>query len=704
MKKNSKKNINKFSSRAKTSGKDRASQKKRAENELRRALYDIGIESRGAKIKFSYDEGYSGSGKRRNIVATGVYSETANGYGFVSLGEGKRDIFIPEGASLNAIHGDTVEIAYSKFTSRFGEDKTEGRVTKITEYGRREIIGRVYAEHLKRGKAIIRRYYLIPEDARLHNRFYIIGKEGFEPDDLVRAEIKRGNGPMPQCYITENFGKVETKEANYKAILSEFGIEDTFTEEELYFAESIAKTPITNEGRVVRDEVIFTIDSESAKDLDDAVSLKKTEDGWLLGVHIADVSEYVKENTPLDSLAVRRGTSVYFTDKVVPMLPPALSNGACSLHPGEPKYTLSAMISLSDSGEILGLSIEPSVINSRVRGVYSEINRIFRGDADEEIIEKYKECLPSLSDMHALYLILKEKSRKRGAVSLDSREACIILDENGVPAHIIGYERGDAEEMIEQFMLAANEAVATYLSERGIPCVYRVHAAPPAEKLESFITYARSLDLNTSGISREGASGRDFEALLAEARDRGISEAVSYTMLRSMAKAEYSSKKSSHFGLAIEKYCHFTSPIRRLSDLATHRIIHKAIIEGKNPVLFKSYADRMANAATDGELRAVGAERKIENLYKTVYMSRRIGEEYPAVINSVTSFGIFATLENTCEGLIPISTLDGDFVFEERSLKLRSHEREYSIGDAITVRVEEADVARGQLRFSLIEN
>ena len=695
--------MNKFSSRAKRSGKDKASQKKRAENELRRALYDIGVEARGAKIRFSDDAGYSGSGKRRNIVATGIYSESANGYGFVSIGEGKRDIFIPEGASLNAIHGDTVEIAYSKFTSRFGEEKTEGRVTRVTEYGYREIIGRVYLEHLKRGRAVIRRYYLIPEDSHLHNRFYIIGKDGFEPDDLVRATIKRGNSPMLECYVTESFGHIESKEANYRAILAEYGIEEEFTEEELYFADKLAQTPVTSEGRVIRDEVIFTIDSESAKDLDDAVSLKKTDTGWLLGVHIADVSAYVKENTPLDSLAVRRGTSVYFTDKVVPMLPPAISNGACSLHPGSPKYTLSAMISLTDKGDITALSIEPSVIQSKVKGVYSEINKIFKNEADTAILEKYRQCLPSLLDMHALYLILKEKSKKRGAVSLDSSEACIILDENGSPADIVKFSRGEAEEMIEQFMLTANEAVATYLSERGIPCVYRVHEAPPAEKLESFINYARSLELKVSGIEKDSASARDFEAILDEARERGISQAVSYTMLRSMAKAEYSSKKSSHFGLAIDKYCHFTSPIRRLSDLATHRIIRKVLIDGTSSKAESSYASRMADAATDAELRAVGAERKIENLYKTIYMSKRIGEEYPAVINSVTGFGIFATLENTCEGLIPLSTIEGVFVFDERSLKLRSRDREYSIGDTITVRVEEADVARGQLRFSIVE-
>ena len=705
MKKNktTKRNHAKFASRSSASGKDRASQKKRAERELKRALAEIGIDPLGAKIKLSYDDGYSGSSKRRNIPAKGIYSETANGYGFVSIGEGKRDVFIPQGASLDAIDGDTVEIAYSKFISRFGEEKTEGRVTRVIEYARDEVIGTVCSESLRRGRATIRRLYLSPDDPRLHRRFYIVGKEGFEVGDLVLAKIKRGKGALPECYITESFGKGGTRDASYKAILKECGIEDEFSEEELRQAEEAAKRPVVPAGRVVRDEVIFTIDGEGVKDIDDAISLKKLDDGWLLGVHIADVSYYVDEKCALDRLATRRGTSVYFTDKVVPMLPRALSNGACSLHPGAPKYTLSAMIRLTREGEIESLSLEPSIINSCVQGVYSEINKIFLGEKDTAILKKYEKCLPTLRDMHELYRVLAKKSLARGAVSLDSAEGIIVLDENGTPTDIIKAVRGDAEKMIEQFMLTANEAVASYLSERKIPCVYRVHDAPPAEKLEDFIVYARSLELDTKDISKPDATGRDFEALLEKARERGISEAVSYTLLRSMAKAEYSDKRSSHFGLGIKNYCHFTSPIRRLSDLATHRIIHRVLLDGKEPLRYASYAGRMAAAATEGEIRAVTAERRIENLYKAIYMSERIGEIYPAVINSITSFGMFATLENTCEGLIPISELCGVFIFDEKTLKLRSSKKQYSIGDRISIRVEEADTARGKLRFSVYD-
>ena len=335
--------------------------------------------------------------------------------------------------------------------------------------------------------------------------------------------------------------------------------------------------PITDEGRVnhTRD-VIFTIDGIGAKDLDDAVSLKKLRGGlWQLGVHIADVSHYVRERTHLDRAAMARGTSVYFTDKVVPMLPPALSNGACSLNPGEDKYAISAIINLSSNGEILSTKLEPSVIRSRVRGVYSEVNEIFEGSASSETLKKYKEVLPTLVRMKELYLILRHKSERRGALELDRAEAEIILSDNGVPTDIIKRERRDAERLIEQFMLCANEAVAGLLFEKQIPCVYRVHEAPPPEKLAEFITYAHNLGFDTSAISKEKSSPADFSALISRARERDIAAPVSYSMLRAMSKAKYSELKASHFGLGIDCYAHFTSPIRRLSDLATHRIIHK---------------------------------------------------------------------------------------------------------------------------------
>ena len=359
--------------------------------------------------------------------------------------------------------------------------------------------------------------------------------------------------------------------------------------------------------------------------------------------------------------------------------------------------------SLCKTGEITDTRIEPSVIKSRVKGIYSEINEIFAGEASDDILEKYKDCLDSLKKMHELYKILARKSKLRGAVELESPEAQIILGEDGAPTDIVKRERGDSERMIEQFMLTANEAVATLLKEKAIPCVYRVHEPPPADKLSEFIKYAHNLGFDTSYINAEKCAPCDLARLIEEATKRGIGEAVSYACLRSMSKAAYSDINRAHFGLGIEKYCHFTSPIRRLSDLVTHRIIHKVLFEGKSAQRYKSYAKRAAAAATEGEIRAVSAERRIENLYKVIYMSDRIGESYPAMITSVASFGIFATLPNTCEGLIPLSTIDGNYVFDEQNLSVRNAKNVLRIGDCITVKVEEADILRGKLRFSLLQ-
>jgi ribonuclease R len=304
--------------------------------------------------------------------------------------------------------------------------------------------------------------------------------------------------------------------------------------------------------------------------------------------------------------------------------------------------------------------------------------------------------------MEELYLVLLEKSKKRGSVDFDSDEAEIVLSESGEPIDIIRRERGVSERIIEQFMLTANEAVATLLTKRGIPCVYRVHEAPPKEGFSDFLAYLRSLGFDTSSIPREEPSPKDLVKILEEAEKRDCLSAVSYTMLRSMAKAKYSEENSSHFGLGIDTYCHFTSPIRRLSDLATHRIIRRVLFEGKRAESYASYARRAAAAATEGELRAVNAERKIENLYKVIYMSDKLGECFDATVSSVTQFGLFAELDNTCEGLIPMSEMPGLFSFYETELAIRDGNLSFSIGDRIRVKIEEADVVRGKLRFSLI--
>lgn len=687
--------------------------KERARAELLRAVAETGVGTDALKIFNTSDGGrrarVSGKAGRDEIVCRGVFSSSKSGFGFVTPtdSESDRDIFIPEDKTGTAIDGDLVEIIYHKYISRFGEEKTEGRVKRIIEYGRKTLIGTVAIDSFgfRSRKRSPKRWILIPDDNKITLRPIIKDLSDAREGDKVEALIDRKSSYPIECTVIRNFGNAYSKSANYEAILAECEIPVDFTPEQLAEAEFFASMPLSDEGRVRRErDIIFTIDGEGAKDLDDAVSLRKLKGGlWQLGVHIADVSHYVKERTHLDRAAMSRGTSVYFTDKVVPMLPPSLSNGACSLNAGEYKYALSAIINLSPKGEILSSKLEPSIIKSRVRGVYSEVNEIFNGTASERVKVKYKEVIPTLYKMRELYLVLKDKSDRRGALELETSEAEIVLSEDGIPTDIIKRERGDAEKLIEQFMLCANEAVATLLYENKIPCVYRVHENPTEDKLSEFLTFAHNLGFDTSYISREKSTPSDFSLLLSEARERGILAPVSYTMLRSMAKAKYSEVKEKHFGLAIDCYCHFTSPIRRLSDLATHRIIHKVLIEGKRAELYSGYAKRAAAAATEAELRALSAERRIENLYKVIYMEKFIGREFDAMISSVTSFGFFAELENTCEGLVPISELPGMFIFDEKNITLRSRETVYRLGDFVRVRLEEADIIRGKLRFSVVE-
>ena len=702
--KNRKKDLNKFTKR--NTHKRRAKEIQR--RELMKAVADVGVSYEGAKIKLVNDSGRRGfsSDRSEDIVARGVYSGSKSNFGFVTVEDSNRDIFIPGGNTKGALDGDFVEIIYHKYINREGEEKTEGRVVKIVEIGRRTIVGTLSESLTRHGRRYLRTLYVKPDDTKISLTPRVFDTAGASVGDKVEVLIRRDGSNDPYSDVIRVFGKYDSREANYAAILSESGIVDEFSAEELDLAEELAAQPISLDGRNdLRGETVFTIDGEGAKDLDDAVSLRRLPGGgYRLGVHIADVSHYVTERSALDRCVMNRGTSVYFTDKVVPMLPKALSNGACSLNAGEDKYALSAIIDLDREGNILDLKLKQSVICSCVRGVYSEVNAILDGSASCEIKKKYAKIKPTIEKMHELYLILLEKSNRRGAIDFDADEAVIILSPDGRPISIERRERGVAERIIEQFMLCANEAVATYLTERGIPLVYRIHEQPPEEHFSDFLGYLESLGFDVRQLRKMTPTPHMLSQILEAAEQKGVFNAVSYAMLRSMAKAKYSELQSPHFGLGIEYYCHFTSPIRRLSDLATHRIIKKVLFEGKRPDIYKSYARRAAAAATEGELRAVGAERRIEDLYKVIYMSDRVGEEFCASVSSITGFGMFCMLDNTCEGLVPISELDGVFTFDERSLTLRSRYKTYHIADRVTVRLEEANITRGKLRFSVVDD
>ncbi len=646
--------------------------------------------------------------RESGATVEGVFSGTRSRFGFVSVEGMEEDIFIPAGKTGGAIDGDRVRVRYRRsggVTYERGAERYEGTVLAVTELGRRTLIGTYLAASRfvggRRGGG--RSYLVVPDDPRLS--FEVPVPPHPDAHDGDKVEVRLIGRQRMEGEVVRIFGPASSREANYEAILASAGIEPDFEPEAEREAERLAALPLSCDGRVSYEkEVILTIDGAGAKDLDDAVSLRRLAGGrWLLGVHIADVSEYVQPKTPLDRAAMARGTSVYFTDRVVPMLPPALSNGACSLSAGEPKYALSAHMTIDGAGNILSTRVEKSVICSRVRGVYEEVNELFSNPEGSEYREKYRAVLPTLLRMRELYLILAKRSEARGALALEHPEAEILLGEDGLVREIVRRERGDAERMIEQFMLAANEGVATLLHERGVPCVYRIHEDPPREKLAEFALYARNLGFDTRAITERAPGAGDFAALLAEAREAGLAEAISYPLLRALSKARYSEYPHKHFGLGLGLYCHFTSPIRRLSDLATHRIL-KAVLLGDEPAKrYEGYARRAAAAATEAELRALDAERRIEAMYKALYLSRFLGEEFPARISSVTGWGIFAELPNTCEGLIPIASLPGLFIYDEKSLSLSCGRRSYRLGDEITVRIEDVDVMQGKVTFALAQ-
>lgn len=507
--------------------------------------------------------------------------------------------------------------------------------------------------------------------------------------------------------ILRVYGAPDSKTANYQAILDDNSVVTEFSAEALREAEEAASQVLLADGRVdLRDRFIFTLDGADAKDLDDAISVRREGSNYILGVHIADVSHYVRHKTRLDKEAMGRGTSIYFADRVVPMLPEALSNGICSLNADVDRYALTAEMTVSGTGEILKTELCKSIIRSSLRGVYSELNAVLAGEADEAMTAKYA-VIPTemLKSACELYEILRNKSERRGALELDSEEAAIVLNGDGEPIDIVRRERGFGELMIEQFMLCANEGVATWMSERGIPCVYRIHEQPDDDKLGAFLEFAHNLGLQPEYVRRGGKiSASYFKRILDRARERGIATPVSYMILRTMMKARYSEICSGHFGLGSERYCHFTSPIRRYPDLTVHRVISFLLKNGSAEATrdkFSGFTALSARSSSDAELRALTVEREMDDLFKALYLSKFVGQSFTAVVSSVTAFGMFCRLPNTCEGLVPISSLDGYFIFNEKTLSLVGDTEKYRIGDVVNVRVESVDISMRRANFTL---
>ncbi len=633
-------------------------------------------------------------------VADGVFCATERGFGFVRVQDRARDIFIPAGNTHGAISGDTVQVRFRTYTDR-EQERTEGRVVSITQ-PLRTVIGTIIAYEEPFGsRRSVRRYTLQPDDRRLHMTPHIDDLGGARLGDKVALSLHR-SGAVLSGRVSRVYGRADEHHANYQAILDDCGITCDFTPEALAQAERAAARPIDIQNRTdLRTHAVFTIDGADAKDLDDALSVRRLPGGgWQLFVHIADVSYYVEERTALDRAVMQRGTSVYFADRVVPMLPPVLSNGVCSLNEGEDRAVLTLRMNIAPDSRITDVKILPALIRSRLRGVYSEINDVLANQARSPYYAKYRPVYKALLALQELFLARERFCRERGAIELSSAEAAILLDEHGEVAGIEPRRRGVSEQIIETCMLAAGESVACFLNEHHMPCVYRTHARPPQQSMRELLPYLHSLTLDIRGIDPAAVTQQQLCRLLREAEQKQLSLPVGYRVLRSMAKATYQPTPAAHFGLAAPLYCHFTAPIRRLSDLAVHRILRRIVMEGTPPERYTAYAARAARAAADAELRAVEAERRIEGLYKALYMRRFVGEVFEATVTSVAAFGLFCMLDNTCEGLLPVEELGGVFLFDEPTLTLRSRDIAYRIGDRLPVRLIEVDISRAQLRFA----
>ena len=617
-------------------------------------------------------------------------------FGFARPDGGGDDIFIHGSALQGALVGDKIIVGDIRMDDR----GPSGRVRRIVEHKPAQTTGTVSItdEGIE----------LIPDNAIRYNlRMRERDLNGAKNGDKVMASLEQDyRGDWAYASVKKVFGSGRTARVCADAIVEQYGIPHVFPQEVLDEAERVGNEPISDEEYAkrldLRGEPIFTIDSKDAKDLDDAISVKRTDFGYTLGVHIADVSHYVKEGSAIDEEAINRGTSVYFADRVIPMLPEVLSNGACSLNAGTDKLAFSALIELDKEGHITKYDFKKSIINSKVRGVYSEVNEILDGTASEEILNKYAPVMESLMSAKELADILKANSAARGTMELDSGESKFILDENGICIDIMPRVSGEAEQLIEQMMVTANIAAAKFSLDHKLPFLYRVHGTPDPKRVEELVTLLQLVGVPCKEIVKPNPETQDFAAILDRVRGLPCETLVSQRLLRTMEKARYSTEETGHFGLALSDYSHYTSPIRRYPDTSIHRVL-SAFVEGMPAEeVRRRYAQFCETSATESsrnEIRALIAERDAEDCYMAEYMSQHIGEHFEGTVSGVTMRGVFVRLENSVEGFVSLDAFEGeDFVYDGL-ITQRSPKRELTIGTPLPIIVASAYVATGKVDF-----
>ena len=635
---------------------------------------------------------------------TGILEKNKAGFGFVRMEDG--DIFISRSNMNGAMHGDTVSV--DMLPEYLWDKNREGIVDKIIERASAEVVG-TFEKNKKFG-------FVVPEDPRNTDDVYIRKSNfsGAHTGDRVVATILKypDRNVGAEGRISEIIARRDEPGADIMAMIRSKGLRETFPSRANAEAKAMAKAGISarelRDREDLRDRSIITIDGAESKDLDDAVEVRMLENGnYLLGVHIADVSHYVENDGPLDKEAFKRGNSVYLLSRVVPMLPKNLSNGICSLNPGEDRLTLSCEMEVNKAGDVVNHRIFESVINSKARMVYDDVSDILEND-DPELEEKYSYILDELRLMGELSALLSQKRHEKGSIDFDLDESEIVLDENEVPVDVFAAERRIANRLIEEFMLLANETVAEHFLKEGCPFVYRVHERPDGEKLSELRTFLEGLGI-TLNADPDSVTPADIGKVLEKAKAKNYENIVGSVTLRSMKKAVYSTSCDGHFGLAFRYYCHFTSPIRRYPDLMIHRIIKESLKGATKDDLKKKYAAKAEAAAvhsSETERKAQELERDVEKMKKAEYMEGKVGETFYGVISGVTSFGIYVELADTVEGLVRIERMRDDYYFfqpEKYRLVGEHTGRTYSLGDKVEIVVLSADPAERHIDFGLLQ-
>lgn len=632
---------------------------------------------------------------------TGTFLATERAFAFVAPdtdedGAKPDDLFIPPGASGGAWHGDRVLVKMSE--RKNGRGRREGAVIRILQRADRDLTGAL----VQRGNA-----YFVQPTSKKYPEIAIdrhhLGDA--QPGDRVAVSISHYGDEkfLPQGVVEADLGEDGTMEAAIAGILHENGVYDVFPDDVLQAADAMPQEvdPSALDGRLdLRDKLIFTIDGDDAKDFDDAVSLEVLDNGHLLlGVHIADVSHYVTPGAPLDLEAFRRGTSVYYPGHVVPMLPFALSHGICSLNPHVDRLTFSALMEVDKDGRRYKARFAKSVIRSGARMTYNKVNKILAGD--KALREEYGFLVETAERMNNLAHAMYKRRIERGALELDIPEAEIIVDADGRPTDIGWRARGESEHLIEEFMLAANEAVAEYMCKRELPTVYRVHENPDPDKLRVFAAFARPFGYRIDPSKPEDTF--QFQTVLRGAKNDPKQRILPTLLLRSLARARYADECIGHYGLKAKFYLHFTSPIRRYPDLVAHRMLQKALTGEEFTAGDENTCEEAASQSTTREQAADECERGIDKLYIAAYMKRFVGEEFDAEVSGVQSFGVFVALENGCEGLIRVELLAGDrYEYDEQRMTMvgRRTGKRFTIGTPIRVKLLAASEVTGQIDFA----